>query len=250
MTTPDADLHARRASSFGAQAAAYAEHRPDYPATAIDWVLDGLTTTKVLDLAAGTGKLTESLVDRGYDVTAVEPDPAMLAELRGRYPLVEALTGTAEEIPLPDASVDAVFVGQAFHWFDVPRALAEIGRVLRPGGVLGMLWNYEDDRVDWVVEYEKLVSTGVSRGTAQNPFPDNHPVFGTFEQELFDHSVRRTAEGVAAMVATHSHMLVATDEERTAALDRLVAYLKSRPETADGEFDLPMRTITVRAHRS
>ncbi|GAB3869502.1 hypothetical protein GCM10029964_001870 [Kibdelosporangium lantanae] len=249
VTTPDAELRARRASSFGAQAAAYAEHRPDYPATAIDWIVDDVPVRNVLDLAAGTGKLTESLLARGYHVTAVEPDVEMLAELRRRCPDAEALAGTAEDIPLPDAAVDAVFVGQAFHWFDVPKALAEIGRVLVPGGVLGMLWNYEDDRVDWVVEYEKLVRTGVSRGTAQNPFPDDHPVFGTFERELFDHSVRRTAEGVAAMVATHSHMLVATDEERTTALGRLVAYLKSRPETADGEFDLPMRTITVRAHR-
>jgi SAM-dependent methyltransferase len=249
VTTPDAELHARRASSFGAQAAAYAEHRPDYPAAAIDWVLDGVDTTKVLDLAAGTGKLTESLLARGYDVAAVEPDGEMRAELHRRFPSAHALDGTAENIPLPDASVDAVLVGQAFHWFDVPRALAEIARVLRPGGTLGMFWNYEDDRVEWVVEYQRLVSTGVSRGTAQNPFPDDHPVFGTFEREMFDHSVRRTAEGVAAMVATHSHMLVATDAERTVALNRLVAYLKSRPETAEGEFDLPMRTITVRARR-
>jgi SAM-dependent methyltransferase len=211
-------------------------------------VLDGTTVTSVLDLAAGTGKLTGSLLARGYHVTAVEPDLEMLAELHKRFPEAEALTGTAEEIPLPDASVDAVFVGQAFHWFDVPKALAEIGRVLRPGGVLGMLWNYEDNRVDWVQEYENVVRTGVSRTTAQNPFPDDHPVFGTFEQKMFDHSIRRTAEGVAAMVATQSFMLVATENERAEVLGRIVGYLKSRPETADGEFDLPMRTITVRAH--
>src|SRR5438094_928298 len=135
-------LFARRASSFGMHAAAYAEHRPDYPVAGIRWALAGAAhdVDAVLDLAAGTGKLTEGLLALGLTVTAVEPDPDMRAELTRRLPGVSALDGTAERIPLPDSSVDAVLVGQAFHWFDVNTALTEIARVLRPGGVLGALW--------------------------------------------------------------------------------------------------------------
>jgi ubiquinone/menaquinone biosynthesis C-methylase UbiE len=106
---------------------------------------------RVLDLAAGTGKLTRLLVATGADVVAVEPDPAM------RVALPEALAGSAEAIPLPDGSVDAVTVGQAFHWFDAPAALAEIARVLRPGGGLALLWNERDESTAWVAEMSRLI---------------------------------------------------------------------------------------------
>jgi SAM-dependent methyltransferase len=115
---------------FGSAAADYAAHRPDYPGSAIAWALEHTPGPRVLDLAAGTGKLTAGLLDR--DVVAVEPDPGMLEVLRADLPQVEALLGTAEDIPLPDASVDAVLVGQAVHWFDPARAWPEIARVLRP----------------------------------------------------------------------------------------------------------------------
>jgi SAM-dependent methyltransferase len=244
----EAELRARRAGSFGAQAEQYAEHRPDYPDAAIDWVLpDGVSD--VLDLAAGTGKLTGSLLARGLTVAAVEPDPAMLGELRKRFPGATALTGRAEQIPLDDCSVNAVVVGQAFHWFDVPKALAEIGRVLRPGGRIGALWNQEDDRVSWVSGFDPMAGTGVSRGWPYPaPLPD-HPLFDPFERREFAHSVRRTAETLMAMVGTQSHMLVAADEERAAINDRLLGYLRAQPETSHGEFDLPLRTFTYRANR-
>jgi SAM-dependent methyltransferase len=173
----------------------------------------------------------------------------MLGELRKRFPATTALDGTAEQIPLDDCSVDAVLVGQAFHWFDVPKALAEIGRVLRPGGRVGALWNHEDDRVAWVSGFDSMVRTGVSRAWAYPaPLPD-HPLFDPFERREFDHSVRRTAETLMAMVGTHSHMLVAADEERAAINDRMLSYLRAQPETSQGEFDLPMRTFTYRANR-
>ncbi|WP_308190984.1 class I SAM-dependent methyltransferase [Pseudonocardia terrae] len=124
-----------RARSFGPSAEAYAAHRPGYPGPAVDWAL-GTVRGRVLDLAAGIGKLTASLVGRVREVVGVEPDPAMLARLRAELPDVEAHEGAAEQIPLPDASVDAVLVGQAIHWFDPGRAFPEIARVLRPGGVL------------------------------------------------------------------------------------------------------------------
>jgi len=135
-----------RGRTFGAVAADYAEHRPGYPAAAVEWALGPAPGRKVLDLGAGTGKLTEAL--GAYDVVGVEPDPEMLAQLRADLPSVDAREGSAEAIPLPDASVDAVLVGQAIHWFDMDRAVPEIARVLRPGGVLAGLWNGDDHTVD------------------------------------------------------------------------------------------------------
>jgi ubiquinone/menaquinone biosynthesis C-methylase UbiE len=120
----------RYASSFGTAAAAYAEHRPDYAPEAVAWALDIAPGTRVLDLGAGTGKLTATLVEVGAEVTAVEPDAAMLAELRRSLPAVPALAGSAEAIPLPDSSVDGVVAGNAMHWFDMDVAGPEIARIL------------------------------------------------------------------------------------------------------------------------
>ncbi|MEU6265183.1 class I SAM-dependent methyltransferase [Saccharopolyspora shandongensis] len=157
------------ASSFGAAATAYAAHRPDYAQAAVRWALDepapGL---RVLDLGAGTGKLTATLVGVGADVTAVEPDPAMLTELRRALPDVRALPGSAEAIPLPDASVDAVLAGNAMHWFDMAVAGPEIARVLVPGGILAGLWNVMDDRVDWVAGLAR-VSGSAAIGPRDTP---------------------------------------------------------------------------------
>ena len=144
------DDPAQLSSSFGGAAAAYALHRPNYAEAAVRWTLDAANGPRVLDLGAGTGKLTATLLEVGADVVAVEPDPAMLAELRGALPAVRALKGSAEEIPLPDGSVDAVVAGHAMHWFDMAVAGPEIARVMVPGGVLAGLWNVIDDRVDWV----------------------------------------------------------------------------------------------------
>src|SRR4051794_41052871 len=145
----DHEERLRHASSFGAAAVAYAEHRPDYAQAAVGWALEPVPGLRVLDLGAGTGKLTATLVALGAEVVAVEPDPAMLAELRHSLPVIRALQGSAEAIPLPDASVDAVLAGNAMHWFDMATAGPEIARVLTPGGVLAGLWNVMDDQTDW-----------------------------------------------------------------------------------------------------
>ncbi|MFC0116177.1 class I SAM-dependent methyltransferase [Kibdelosporangium aridum] len=244
----DAELWARRANSFGAHAELYARYRPGYPSDAIDWVLpEG--AADVLDLAAGTGKLTESLAVRGLNVTAVEPDEAMLEELRKRFPSVKAVVGSAEQIPLPDSSTDAVLVGQAFHWFDQQPALTEIARVLRPGGMLGALWNHEDEQVTWVSTFDK-VARGRDRGSRAQPAPfSDHPLFGPFERQVFRHTVRHTVESLTAMVGTHSHMLVASPEERQEVNQRMRAYLLAQPETKAGEFDFPFQTTVFRGKR-
>ncbi len=133
------DIHPAAATGFARAARAYDRGRPGYPDDALDWLVPRLGPA-VVDLGAGTGRLTGGLAARGLDVVAVEPVEEMRA-LIAVSERVRALAGTAEAIPLPDSSADAVTVAQAFHWFDVPRALAEIHRVLRPGGALAIVWN-------------------------------------------------------------------------------------------------------------
>ncbi|WP_424185393.1 class I SAM-dependent methyltransferase [Actinokineospora sp. G85] len=252
--TPD---ELRHASSFGAAATAYAAHRPDYAQAAVRWALEPAAGARVLDLGAGTGKLAATLGAVGADVTAVEPDPAMLAELRRALPGVRALPGSAEAIPLPDASVDAVLAGNAMHWFDMAVAGPEIARVLAPGGVLAGLWNVMDDRVDWVAGLARVSGSaaigprdtpaGWRAATAEAHLPENGaPRFGSPEQAEFPHGQRRTADSLVATLATRAGMLVMPEREREAALGRVRAFLASRPETADGEFTLPMLTCVLR----
>jgi SAM-dependent methyltransferase len=241
-----------RARSFGAAAAAYAEHRPGYPDAAVDWALAPLAggPLRLLDLAAGTGKLTESLLPRGT-VTAVEPDPAMRAELLTRFPGVDAREGSAEAIPLPDAAVDAVLVGQAWHWFDADRTFAEIARVLRPGGVLAVMWNGDDTQVDWVLglyEAGRWKST-VVRVPDEEPRLPAHPAFAADGFAQFANPIPTTVDGLVASLRTHSWALTAEPAEREATFDRIRAYLATREETASGEFEQPLVTDVVRAVR-
>ncbi|MEV4630580.1 class I SAM-dependent methyltransferase [Micromonospora sp. NPDC049523] len=248
-------------SSFGAAAVAYAEHRPDYAPAAVRWALDLAPGPRVLDLGAGTGKLTGTLVASGVDVVAVEPDPAMLAELRRTLPAVRALPGGAEAIPLPDASVDAVLAGNALHWFDMAVAGPEMARVLTPGGILAGLWNVMDDRVDWVAGLARVSGSAAigprdtlgdwRTATAGAHLPDNGLVarFGSPEQAEFPHGQRRTADSLVATIATRAGMLVMPERERVATLGRIRAYLASRPETASGEFTLPMLTGVLRVRQ-
>ncbi|MEV5632212.1 class I SAM-dependent methyltransferase [Micromonospora tulbaghiae] len=256
----DEDARRRHSSSFGAAATAYAEHRPDYARAALRWALEPAPGARVLDLGAGTGKLTATLAEVTGEVTAVEPDPAMLAELRRALPDVRALPGSAESIPLPDTSVDAVVAGNAMHWFDMAIAGPEIARVLTPGGVLAGLWNVVDDRVDWVAG---LAAVSGSAAIGPRDTPANWRVatagmhlpktgearFGSPEQAEFPHGQRRTADSLVATLATRAGMLVMPERERTETLDRIRAYLASRPETAGGEFTLPMLTCVLRVRR-
>lgn len=250
----DPALRAQRAKSFGALATAYAEHRPDYSAASIRWALEPVrdrATPVVLDLGAGTGKLTEGLLATGAEVIAVEPDDEMRAELQHHFAQVRAFAGTAEAIPLADGSVDAVVAGQAFHWFDQARAFPEIARVLRPDGVFAALWNEDDNSVEWVAGLRKVARSTVSPAPPPPTSDDlpSHPLFPEFEEADFPHKQRRTAESLTATIGTHSHTLVIPAEERTEVLERITDYLKSRPETAAGEFDLPLRTHVIRALR-
>ncbi len=248
-------------SSFGAAAAAYAEHRPDYAQAAVRWALELAPGPRVLDLGAGTGKLTATLVALGAEVVAVEPDSAMLTELRRALPAVRALSGSAEAIPLPDASVDAVLAGNALHWFDMAVAGPEIARVLAPGGILAGLWNIMDNRVDWVAGLERVSGSAAigprdtlsswRAATADVHLPNTGLVarFGSLEQAEFPHGQCRTADSLVATLATRAGMLVMPERDQAATLGRIRAFLASRLETARSEFTLPMLTGVLRVRR-
>jgi SAM-dependent methyltransferase len=253
----------RHASSFGAAAAAYAEHRPSYADAAIQWSLEPVTgraAPRVVDIGAGTGILTGALVRLGADVTAIEPDRDMLAELRARLPGVRAEQGSAEAIPLPDGSVDAVLAGQAMHWFDMDRALPEIARVLVPDGILAGLWNVDDDRVGWVAELAELCrrqasitllrwrdSMGQSR--QEQLIRAGNGLFEAAGVAEFANGQLRTADSLVAAIATHSNLLVMDESERAGLLAQVTGFLHGQPETSAGEFTLPMLTVAVRASR-
>jgi SAM-dependent methyltransferase len=256
----DTDEWARRGSSFGAVAGAYAEHRPGYPADAVAWCVAPtgrpVAGLRILDLGAGTGKLTALLAELGADVTAVEPDPGMLAELRRQLPSVRALAGPAEAIPLPDRSVDAVLCAQSLHWFDMSRAVPEIARVLVPGGALGAMWNSDDDRVGWVAGLRDVAQGAGSpvlsqRAEEVTAFGSSQfgELFGPAERADFGNPQERTIDSLLDDLRTHSALLIMTPDEREAVLGRIRGYLESRPETGDRRFQLPMVTSAVRSVR-
>jgi SAM-dependent methyltransferase len=235
---------ARLSASFGSAAAAYATHRPDYAQAAVRWVLHAAQGPRVLDV--------------GADVVAVEPDPAMLAELREALPNVRAVEGSAEAIPLPDGSVDAVVAGHAMHWFDMAVAGPEIARVLVPGGVLAGLWNVVDDRVGWVAELARVGGSAAlgerdllsswrdATATTYLPGNDDPARFGDLEQVEFPHDLQHTADSLVAKIATHAGLLVMPEQKRDTTLGRIRDVLANTPETAQGEFTLPTLTGVLR----
>ncbi|MEG3616769.1 class I SAM-dependent methyltransferase [Isoptericola haloaureus] len=249
---PDPTSRADRAASFTRGADVYARVRPGYPAEAVSWLLEG-TTGPVLDLAAGTGLLTRRLVELGADVVAVDPAAAMLEELSAALPGVDTRTGTAERIPLADAGVGAVVVGQAWHWFDPPRAAAEIARVLRPGGTLGVLTNDRDERVDWVARFGEILHEGDSLApdSAQSAAPPAlDESFGPAER--FEHSWHHhlpTAE-LGPLADSRSYALTLSPEDREHLVQRVEDLAATHADlSGTTEVALPYVTTAYRARR-
>jgi ubiquinone/menaquinone biosynthesis C-methylase UbiE len=241
-----------QARSFDRVAAVYQRARPSYPAAAVEWVLGAAPGRRAIDLAAGTGKLTEVLVAAGADVVAVEPLANMRAELERDLPSVRVLDGSAERIPLPDGSADAVLVGQAFHWFDGPAALAEIARVLVPGGVLGLVWNMRDDAVPWVAELTTVLrgAGDVLTGSGGIARPFESERFVAAERRDFPNPVQFDRARLRAWASSTSRIVVLPEGERERTLDAVVRLADEHPALADRRtFDMPFVAVVVRATR-
>ncbi|WAJ46276.1 class I SAM-dependent methyltransferase [Mycobacterium sp. Aquia_216] len=233
-----------RSLSFGSAAAAYERGRPSYPPEAIDWLLPR-GARKVLDLGAGTGKLTTRLVERGLDVVAVDPIPDMLEVLSASLPETHALLGTAEDIPLEDNSVDAVLVAQAWHWVDPERAIPEVARVLRPGGRLGLVWNTRDERLGWVRELGQIIGSDGDGRRFDVALP---PPFGERQRHQVEWTNYLTPQALIDLVASRSYCITSPADVRTQTLDQVRELLATHPALANSTgLAMPYVTVCIRA---
>ena len=231
------------ARSFERIGAEYDRYRPGFPPEAVELIAPDRVDA-ILDLGAGTGKFTELLTDRAERVVAVEPSEAMLGFLRAKLTTVEALLGSAESIPVADAAVDVVSVAQAFHWFDRISACAEIARVLKPGGLLGLIWNHSDPACGWDRAAHRIAhpAVGESDGTTTSA-ADELPGFDHLGATRLRWTERIGRADYLKRWSTVSTFLVAGDDERNAMIAEIESVLDSDPETQGREaFDLPIVT--------
>jgi SAM-dependent methyltransferase len=247
----DHGVHELATIGFGRAVDEYERARPGYPPEGVAWLVDRLEidgSETVLDLAAGTGKLTRQLIPTGASIVAVEPVAEMRARLELELPGVDVLDGTAEEIPLPDSAVDAVAVGQAFHWFASERALTEIHRVLRPGRRLGLIWNARDESVDWVARLSEIIEPHrgdvpryVSRRW-ERAFATT-TLFGPLEERQFSFAHELDGETLVARVASISFVAALPAEQRERVLSDVRELAAAHPELrGKATFPLPYRT--------
>jgi SAM-dependent methyltransferase len=240
-----ADSIRRQARSFGTVADRYDRYRPAYPAAAVAWALDE-RPLRVADIGAGTGILSRLVRRLGHEVIAVEPDELMRAHLGRVSPGIAVLAGTAEEIPLPDRSVDAVVAGQAYHWFEPARAHPEIARVLRSGGVFAALWNDADPSTPWTMRLVDIID-GAGAAADVRSVSDFGPHFGPVTPAEFRHAVSVTPDDLVALATTRSPYLVATQKGQQDLVDA-IRRLTAGPELA-GREQIMMPYLT-RVHRA
>jgi ubiquinone/menaquinone biosynthesis C-methylase UbiE len=228
---------------FGPVAEVYDRARPSYPESAATW-LTGPRSCTVLELGAGTGKLTEVMHRAGHDVLATDPDPRMLALLRAHAP-VRHVVAAAEHIPLRSRSVDVVVCGQSFDWFDHDRALAEIARVLRPDGVLALAWNTYDTSIPWVRRLKQLLAPHVSDDARVLPLKQT-PYFGFVEEKQFRFWQTHTAASLADLTRSISRVADMGGAERERVLAEVEALYADYGRGHDG-MQLPWVTRCYRA---
>ena len=233
-----------RARSFGRVVAAYDSGRPSYPRDAVDW-LTGSTPTRVLELGAGTGKLTEQLVGAGHTVVATDPTEPMLRRLAEQVPAARPVLAVAEQIPLAAGSVGVVVAAQSFHWFDPARALPEAARVLRPDGVLSVVWNSRDERIPWVRRLGAIIGDA---GHTVDPTPEIEAsgLFHPVEASTFRFWQSLTRESLRDLVRSRSDIALMSDLDRDRVLRKVDGLYEEYGRGADGML-LPYLTRTFRA---
>ncbi|NKX54513.1 class I SAM-dependent methyltransferase [Arthrobacter mobilis] len=249
---PRLDDERRRAfgGSFQTGGEHYDRVRPGYPSDAVDWLLGSAPgASRAVDVGAGTGKYTAELLSRGLEVVAVDPSADMLAQLTRKFRGVRTVLGTAEHTGLPDASVDVATVAQAWHWVDPLAASTELARILRPGGLLGLVWNQLDVTVPWVHRLSRIMHAGdVHR-------PGFRPQIGPEFIGLQRHETRWsdpvTAAEVMELAKSRSYYLRAGEPTRAKVLSNLRWYLHDHLDYAGTSvIQLPYYTQTWRAFKA
>jgi SAM-dependent methyltransferase len=251
------DVHTAAREGFTTSAQAYVRGRPEYPAEVVGWLAQdlGLAAGKtVVDLGAGTGKFTKLLTKTGATVLAVEPVDAMREQLGLALPEVQTFAGTAQAMPLPDASADAVVCAQAFHWFATKDALAEIHRVLKPGGQLGLVWNVRDESVDWVAALTRLITP--YEGDAPRFYKGDwrSPFDGSFFTPLlcttfpYEH-VGSAEEVIVDRFLSVSFIAALPADEKAHVADELRALVAAYPALQGETVAFPYRTQVYVARR-
>jgi SAM-dependent methyltransferase len=249
------DPWGRRAWAEAESAVRYDRARPGYPPEAVGFALEplrGRPGLRALDVGAGTGKLTQALCGAGVTTVAVEPAPGMLKVLKHTVSRAQVLAGSAEELPLPDGSVDLVAVGQAFHWFDRDRALPELARVLRPGGRLALFYNSRDTSVAWVGALTELLGHADHASVHQERDP---AVMSPFEAEAyaeFRHQQELDADGLVELAGSRSYAIRLPAGERAELLGRIRELARTHPQLVGRQhFYLPyvaaVQRYTLRA---
>ena len=232
------------ARSFGGVADAYDRGRPTYPREAAIWLTSDQPLS-VLELGAGTGKLTQQLVALGHDVHATEPDPKMLAILAKNLPDVRVSQATAEEIPSGDSSYDVVVSAQAFHWFDYDKALPEIARVLRPRGRLSVVWNQRDERIPWVKRLGKIIGTQ-EHLTDPAEVLGKSRMFGDVEEEAFRFWQIVDQHSIRDLVRSRSNIALLSPPEQEAKMAEVLAFYEEYGRGRDG-MQLPYTATCFRS---
>lgn len=248
-----------RATSFGQEAGTYESGRPEYPVEATTWLLSSLTSEghvlRVADLGAGTGKLTRAvLASAPAQVVAIDPDQDMLNQLSERVPGVPTFVGAADSIPLPDAGLDALVCGQAWHWFDPESASAEIARVLRVGGILGLIWNVRDARVQWVRDLTAAMSSSAAEEMLERV--DDEPSLLAREPFVRDADERwewnrvMSRESIFTMAHSRSNYITADADDRAVIDARIGEVLDEIGLVGGAAVEMPYVTRAFRFVRA